>query len=102
MREIMLACTIIVGYTSAGLADEHGIATYYTNPYHSGLIAAHRTLPMGTQVRVINLDNGRSVIVTIVDRGPFVRGRIIDVSTTAAGVLGFRQAGIAHVRIAPI
>ena len=102
MREIMLACTIIVGYTSTGSADEHGIATYYTNPYHSGLIAAHRTLPMGTQVRVINLDNGRSVIVTIVDRGPFIRGRIIDVSTTAAGVLGFRQAGIAHVRIAPI
>ena len=46
-----------------------------------------------------NLDNGRSVIVTIVDRGPFVRGRIIDVSTSAADVLGMRRAGVVHVRL---
>jgi peptidoglycan lytic transglycosylase len=50
-------------------------------------------------VKVLNLDNGRSAIVKIVDRGPFIRGRIIDVSPFAAGVLGFRQAGLAHVRI---
>ncbi len=49
-----------------------------------------------------NLDNGRAAVVTILDRGPFVRGRIIDVSTAAAGVLGFRQAGVAHVRIEKI
>ncbi|MFQ6007180.1 MAG: septal ring lytic transglycosylase RlpA family protein, partial [Woeseia sp.] len=46
--------------------------------------AAHRTLPFGTRVRVINLENGRSVVLTVNDRGPFVRGRIIDVSQRAA------------------
>ncbi len=50
-------------------------------------------------MRVTNLDNGRNTVVTIVDRGPFVRGRIIDVSTVAADVLGMRQAGVAHVRL---
>jgi rare lipoprotein A len=54
---------------------------------------------MGSQVRVVNLANGRSVVVTIVGRGPFIRGRVIDVSTEAAVALGFRQAGVAHVRI---
>jgi rare lipoprotein A len=80
-------------------ADEYGLATYYRNPSHGGLIAAHRTLPFGSHVRVTNLDNGRNTIVTIVDRGPFARGRIIDVSTVAADVLGMRQAGVAHVRL---
>jgi rare lipoprotein A len=102
MRNIILSCALIVGFTSVASADEQGIATYYTNPHYSGLIAAHRSLPMGTEVRVVNLDNGRIVIVKIVDRGPFARGRIIDVSTAAADALGFRRAGIAHVRIAPI
>ena len=50
-------------------------------------------------MKIFNLDNGRSAIVKIVDRGPFIRGRIIDVSPATASVLGFRQAGLAHVRI---
>jgi rare lipoprotein A len=54
---------------------------------------------MGTRVKVVNLDNGRSAVLKIVDRGPFIRGRVIDVSPTAASVLGFRQAGLAHVRL---
>jgi len=58
-----------------------------TNP--SGLTAAHRTLPFGTMVRVTNQRNGRSVVVRITDRGPFTRGRIIDVTPAAAGQLGF-------------
>ena len=66
------------------------------------MVAAHRTLPFGTHVRVTNLDNGRSAVVTIVDRGPFVRGRIIDVSTNAADALGFRRAGVARVVIEPL
>src|SRR5262249_1091219 len=53
------------------------------------LIAAHRTLPFGTKVKVTNKSNGRSVVVTINDRGPFVRGRVIDVTPAAARVLGF-------------
>ncbi len=80
------------------MAGEQGIASYYQSPHISGLIAAHRTLPLGTQVKVFNLDNGRSAVVKIVGRGPFIRGRIIDVSTAAAAALGFTQAGTAHVR----
>ena len=66
------------------------------------MIAAHKTLPMGSRIKVINLDNGRSAVVTIVDRGPFCAGRIIDVSTFVAGVLGFRVAGVAHVKLEPL
>jgi peptidoglycan lytic transglycosylase len=54
---------------------------------------------MGSRVRVVNLDNGRTAVVTIVGRGPFIGGRVIDVSIEAAVALGFRQAGLAHVRI---
>jgi rare lipoprotein A len=89
-----VACSI-----SCASADEFGVATYYYNPWHGGLIAAHPSLPFGTRVRVYNLDNGRDVTVVIVDRGPFARGRIIDISTVAADVLGMRQAGIARVRL---
>ncbi len=102
MRKLIFAVVILAGYTSAATAGETGIASYYHNPYYSGLIAAHKTLPMGTRVRVTNLDNGRIAIVKIVDRGPFIRGRIIDVSTAAAGVLGFSVSGTAHVQIEKI
>jgi rare lipoprotein A len=91
---VAVACSI-----SCSSADEFGVATYYFNPWHGGLIAAHPSLPFGTRVRVYNLDNGRDVTVVIVDRGPFARGRIIDISTVAADVLGMRQAGIARVRL---
>lgn len=62
-------------------------------------VAAHRTLPFGTRLRVTNLANDRSVIVTVVDRGPFKRERLIDVSPAAARALGFLRAGTARVRI---
>ncbi len=61
--------------------------------------AAHRTLPFGTQVRVTNMHNGRSVVVRINDRGPYIQGRIIDLSTAAARVLGLMESGVAPVRI---
>ena len=99
MQKVMLLCAAIVGFTNVSAASELGIASYYQNPHYSGLIAAHKTLPLGARVKVLNLDNGRSAVVKIVDRGPFIRGRIIDVSPAAASVLGFRQAGLAHVRI---
>lgn len=63
-----------------------------------GLTAAHRTLPFGTHVRVTNKRNGRSVVVRINDRGPFVRGRIIDVTPAAARALGF--SGLTSVSLA--
>jgi rare lipoprotein A len=64
-----------------------------------GLTAAHRSLPLGTKVRVTNLDNGRSIIVRINDRGPFSPQRIIDLSPRAASELGIQKAGLARVRI---
>jgi rare lipoprotein A len=63
------------------------------------LAAAHRTLPFGTRVRVENLDNGRSVIVRINDRGPFSGGRVIDLTRGAAQQLEMIQAGVAEVRV---
>lgn len=59
----------------------------------NGLTAAHRTLPFGTRLRVRNLQNGLEVIVRINDRGPWVKGRIIDLSKAAAAALGFLHAG---------
>ena len=99
MRNVALAFVVVVGFTSGATASQLGIASYYQNPHYKGLIAAHKTLPFGTRVKVINLANGKSAIVKIVDRGPFIRGRIIDVSPAAASLLGFRNAGLAQVRI---
>ncbi len=65
----------------------------------SAMTAAHRSLPFGTKVLVTNKRNGRSVVVTINDRGPFIRGRIIDLSTAAAGVIGMKSSGVAPVTV---
>lgn len=65
----------------------------------NALTAAHRTLPFGTKVRVKNLHNGRSVVVRINDRGPFVGGRVIDVSKAAAAKLGMISSGTAKVSV---
>jgi rare lipoprotein A len=65
----------------------------------NGVSAAHRTLPLGTKVRVTNLENDREVELKINDRGPFVKGRILDCSYGAARELGFAGAGLARVRI---
>ena len=96
MRTLFVFCAVALGMGCDASATEVGLASFYGA---QGLTAAHRSLPMGSRVRVLNLDNGRSVIVRIADRGPFIRGRIIDVSTAAAVTLGFRDAGLAHVRI---
>ncbi len=88
-----------------------GIASYYAEDFHGKLTAsgetfnmyelsaAHKTLPLGTVVRVTNLDNGKSVVVPINDRGPFVKNRIIDLSYGAAKVLGMIGPGTARVRV---
>jgi rare lipoprotein A len=90
---------------------EIGIASWYGTQFHgkrtangaiydmNALTAAHRTLPMPFNVRVTNLDNGRSMVLTINDRGPYARGRIIDVSRRAAQLLGFEKKGTALVRV---
>lgn len=83
------------GYSSN---QSSGMASWYgAGP---GLTAAHRSLPMGTRVRVTNLNNGRSVVVRINDRGPFIAGRVIDVSGGAARVLGIMDSGVAPVSLA--
>jgi rare lipoprotein A len=91
--------------------DETGVASWYGAQFHgkhtsngeifdsNALTAAHRTLPMPVNVRVTNLDNGRSLVLRVNDRGPFARGRIIDVSKHAAELLGFYGAGTAKVRV---
>ena len=68
----------------------------------NGLTAAHKTLPFGTKVRVTNRNNGKSVIVTINDRGPYVRGRIIDLSKAAAEQISMTSSGVAPVSIAVV
>jgi rare lipoprotein A len=73
-----------------------GVASYYDA---AGLTAAHRTLPFGTRVRVTNTTNGRSVVVRISDRGPFIRGRSIDLSHSAAAAVGMTEVGLAKVRM---
>ena len=93
---------MLCGITGQASAAEQGLASYFQYSRYTGLIAAHRSLPMGSRALVVNLDNGRSAVVTIVGRGPFIDGRVIDVSTEAAEALGFRQAGVAHVRVDPI
>ena len=65
----------------------------------NAMTAAHRSLPFGTRVKVTNLNNGREVVVRINDRGPFVGGRVIDVTRAAAKKLGFINAGTAQVKI---
>jgi rare lipoprotein A len=84
MRNVVFSCAVLCGLTGSASAAEQGLASYFQYSRFTGLVAAHRSLPMGSQVRVVNLANGRSVVVTIVGRGPFIRGRVIDVSTEAA------------------
>lgn len=91
--------------------SQSGIASWYGDPYHgrqtaSGevfdmeqMTAAHRAWAFGTIVNVRNLDNGRTVLVKINDRGPFVRGRIIDLSRGAAREAGMLDAGLAKVKL---
>jgi rare lipoprotein A len=104
----VLALPPMLAPPPADAAVQCGSASWYamTSRTASGeradpniMAAAHRTLPFGTKVRVENLRNGRSVVVRINDRGPFARGRVIDVTRSAADQLGFRNAGHAPVRI---
>lgn len=108
---ILAGATFALGQTS--LAEQHGVASYYTVKSNGGTrtasgkplsdtkpSAAHRTLPFGTLVRVTHLRTGRSVTVPITDRGPYVKGRVIDLSAAAARRLGVTpRHGIARVSI---
>ena len=97
------AATADTGKTQTGIASVyayHGSKTASgERANRHGLTAAHRTLPFGTRVKVTNKRNGRSVVVTINDRGPFIKGRIIDLSRGAAGVIGMTGSGVAPVSV---
>src|SRR3989442_959384 len=91
-----------------GLASWYG-REFQGRPTTSGerfdmyaLTAAHRTLPLGTHVRVTNLENGRRAVVRLTDRGPFVDGRIIDLSYAAGRALGMTGRGVVRVRLEPV
>jgi rare lipoprotein A len=86
----------------------HGVASFYTagtvtasgEKFNTdGLTAAHPTLPFGTRLRVTNVATGQSVTVRVNDRGPFIRGRIVDVSYSAAATLGMVGEGVAKVKL---
>lgn len=93
-----------------GIKDR-GVASWYGGQFHGrqaangeifdmeALTAAHRTMPLGSIVRVLNLANGKSLHVRITDRGPYVNGRILDLSRAAAAELGMEHEGITHVHI---
>ena len=95
----------------ANKRHETGLASFYGPEFRDqrtangerfdpgDLTAAHRTLPFGTHVKVTNLDNGRHVIVRINDRGPYAKGRVLDLSRAAARKLGFVREGVARVRL---
>ena len=97
--------------TTGHSGPEVGMASYYGDKHQGrrtangerfdmhALTAAHRTLPFGTRVEVTNLENGRSVVVRINDRGPFVEGRVIDLSQAAARELRFLGRGTTRVRL---
>ncbi len=94
--------------------SQQGIASYYGQKFHGrktasgerydhgAMTAAHRTAPFGSQIRVTNLANGRSVIVRVNDRGPWTRGRVVDVSGIAARQLGMTGRGLTRVSVSPL
>jgi rare lipoprotein A len=102
LASLLLASTVVLPMTASA---QDGVASVYSGErtangeyaYASGLTAAHRTLPFGTRVRVTSHQTGRSVVVRINDRGPFVAGRIIDLTPAAARALG--MDGLAHVSV---
>lgn len=90
---------------------ETGLASFYGDRFHGrttasgarydmhALTCAHPSAPFGTRLRITELETGRSVVLTVNDRGPFVRGRVVDVSLRAARLLGMERRGVARVRV---
>lgn len=93
---------------------QHGQASYYHSRFNGRRmangqrfdpradIAAHKTLPLGTVVQVTNLENGRSAVVRVTDRGPYVRGRIIDLTPRVAERLDMKEEGVVRVAVTPL
>jgi len=111
VKQILFSLLVISLLSSCGYTTRKGLASYYADShegkttangetYRQGKItAAHKTLPFGTKVEVTNLSNNKSVVVRINDRGPFIRGRIIDLTKAAAREIDMVGAGVAKVKI---
>ena len=108
LAAVAISIAQIFAFHTIPASAESGVASVYSTESGGGtasgerlnpqaLTAAHRTFPFGTKVRVTNKSNGRTVVVKINDRGPFVRGRVIDVTPAAARALGF--SGLTHVTV---
>ena len=108
---VMLLFLVIYGCKKSPPPYQTGMASFYSDSFegkrtangeifsNSEMTAAHRTLSFGTRVRVTNLKNGRTAVVRITDRGPFVEGRVLDVSLAVATQLDFVDDGLAEVRL---
>ncbi|MBR4782720.1 MAG: septal ring lytic transglycosylase RlpA family protein [Bacteroidaceae bacterium] len=111
ISSIVIGLLLIAGHTQSSAQKEQiGIASYYAKVvkskmangmrYHKdSMICAHRTHPFGTLLKVTNLKNNKIVIVKVTDRGPFSRGRVIDLSYGAAEKLGFVSSGLTKVKV---
>jgi rare lipoprotein A len=107
----VLALALPFGAARATVTVQEGLVSWYGEQFHdrptasgqlfdsTAMTMAHPTLPFGTKVKVTNLRNGRSVVLTVNDRGPFVGKRIADLSQAAAATLGMLRRGIAHARL---
>jgi rare lipoprotein A len=107
----LLLIMVLILISSCGYKTTKGVASYYSDYYegkttangeifrHKKVTAAHKSLPFGTKVVVTNLKNNKSVVVRINDRGPFVNGRIIDLTKNAAKRIGMLNDGVANVKI---
>lgn len=110
MKTLIFSLVLFLSFSSIH-AQEKGKASYYANRHHNkktasgtlyhrdSMFCAHKKHPFGTLLRVKNLKNEKEVVVKVIDRGPFVRGRIVDLSRAAADSLGFIKAGTARVEV---
>ncbi len=108
---LAIASLTFVPVTSESKFQQEGVASFYHGMFHGRktangerfsnlkMTAAHRTLPLGSVVRVTNLENGKEVVVRINDRGPYKNGRVIDLSRAAAKKLGMIKQGLVDVKI---
>ncbi|MEY2828788.1 MAG: hypothetical protein RIQ33_646 [Bacteroidota bacterium] len=119
MKNLILLLLIFIVQLSKAQTDstiiakpfQTGIASYYSKRStgartasgkilnNDSLVCAHRTLPFGTKIKVTNLKNGKSVIVKVIDRGPFGKGRVVDLSYAAADSLGILKSGLGKVEV---
>ena len=113
LRNVLFVALTIVGFISLH-AQQRGKASFYSRRatgartssgdrlHHDSLTCAHRTLPFGTLLKITNLSNGKEVVVRVNDRGPFGRGRIVDLSWGAAKALDMLSKGVVNVEVTPV